>query len=224
MTICVIPARGGSKRVPRKNIRQFFGDPIIRLPIRAALQTRLFDLVIVSTEDDEIGRIAESYGATWLPRSPQNATDRSGTRDVLVEVASQVPGVQYVCEIYATAALVSPSRIREGYDVLRSSCAASTRCVTKDEKPAWHALRVSDGRIGAVWPGWHQRKTQEVGVTYSDAGTCYWFDWSKWDYDDPHRDCAPIIVRPFEAQDLDTIDDVLMAELKYFLSRRSLAG
>jgi N-acylneuraminate cytidylyltransferase len=132
MTVCIIPARGGSQRIPRKNIRLFHGKPIMAYSIETALRSALFDIVAVSTEDEEIGHIAASYGAAWLLRAAPDAEDEVGTQAVMqralltlddakLDSMRYVPPFAYACCIYATAPMLAPETLCRAYEQLRAS-------------------------------------------------------------------------------------------------------
>jgi pseudaminic acid cytidylyltransferase len=120
--VCIIPARGGSIRIPRKNIREFHGKPIIAYSIEAAQATGIFDAIYVSTDDDEIAEVAVQFGAAILRRSPEMSHDSVGTQEVMRDAIRRIIGVEikndYVCCLYATAPMVSVDEIREAYDIL----------------------------------------------------------------------------------------------------------
>lgn len=134
--VCIIPARGGSRRIPRKNERKFHGRPIIYYSIKAAQESQMFSKIIVSTEDDRIGRIAEGYGAVWHLRDAVLSQDEVGTQevaaDVLRKLHAQDDPYQYACCVYATAPLMNVNDLRAGYSLLRYRAFCYSVCGWKD--------------------------------------------------------------------------------------------
>lgn len=128
--IAIIPARGGSRRIPRKNIRMFHGKPIIAYSIEAAWAAGIFDKVIVTTEDEEIGEVASEYGAIWHMRVQELARDEVGTLAVTADVARAYSSAEYVCTIYATAPMLRPADICRGFESLKSYRACHVVSVT----------------------------------------------------------------------------------------------
>ena len=149
-SIAIIPARGGSKRIPRKNIRDFFGKPIIAYSIEAALASGIFDEVMVSTDDEEIAKVAQEYGAK-VPffRSEENSGDMAMTVPVLIEVLQEYEKIgrvyNYLCCIYPCAPFVTAGRLKEGMELLRSSGADSVLPVVRFSYPPQRCLVIRDG-------------------------------------------------------------------------------
>lgn len=218
--ICIIPARGGSKRIPRKNIKLFLGKPIIAYSIEAALESGLFERVIVSTEDKEIGNIAEAYGAE-VPfyRSEANANDFATTMDVLQEVHREVGGDFEVANcLYPTAPFVTTSLLREALALLLKTDVDAVFPVLKYGHPIQRAFSLnSDGLIRMREPDMLAVRTQDLLPYYHDCGMFYayrparvlpqnkiWTD-----------NVAAIEVAENSAHDIDTLADWKIAELKY---------
>ena len=179
MKLAVIPARGGSKRIPRKNIREFCGRPIIGYSIDAALAAGLFDHVAVSTDDEEIAAVAEKLGAkTPFRRPAELADDHTGTQAVVKHAVDwyqregQPPSV--VCCIYATAPFLQARLIIEGHDVLIRSAKDYTFSVTSFAFPIQRALRMTDGgEVQAMWPEHSGTRSQDLEHAYHHAGQFY---------------------------------------------------
>lgn len=221
-TICIIPARGGSKRIPRKNIKDFLGKPIIAYSIEAALNSRLFDEVMVSTDDEEIAAIAKQYGASVpFMRSDATANDVASTKDVLREVLReyQKQGKEFdvLCCLYATAPFVTVENIRKAYEKLGESY-DSAFTVVRYSYPIQRALRITDGCIGLRESQYADVRSQDLEPMYHDAGQFYFskvkdidtFElWTKHTYG---LELSELIV-----QDLDTETDWILAEIKYGL-------
>jgi N-acylneuraminate cytidylyltransferase len=224
-TICIIPARGGSKRIPRKNIKDFLGKPIIAYSIEAALNSRLFDEVMVSTDDEEIAAIAKQYGASVpFMRSDATANDVASTNDVLREVLReyQRQGKEFdvLCCLYATAPFVTVENIRKAYEKLGESY-DSAFTVVRYSYPIQRALRITDGCIGLREPQYADVRSQDMEPMYHDAGQFYFskvkeidtFElWTKHTYG---LELSELIV-----QDLDTETDWILAEIKYGLMHK----
>jgi pseudaminic acid cytidylyltransferase len=177
--VAIITARGGSKRIPRKNIRDFFGKPIISYAIETAISSGLFDEVMVSTDDKEIAEVAEKSGAK-VPffRSPENSNDFAGTLEVLKEVIStyQKNGSNFdeFCCIYPTTPLLTSSKLIEASQLLSLNHFDFVCSVTKFSKPIQRALRMGqDGRVGMIDPSKALVRSQDLEPCFHDAGQFY---------------------------------------------------
>lgn len=178
--ICVIPARGGSKRIPGKNIRLLAGRPLIAHPIRAALASGCFARVVVSTDDPAIAAIAREHGAeTPFMRDASLADDFTGTAEVIVDAIERL-GAQSspcVCCLYPTAPLVRPADLRNSLAKFRASGAYSMNSTTDYDFPPLRAFRISDdGRIAFNWPQYELTRSQDLPRLVHDAGAFYWLD------------------------------------------------
>ena len=223
MKIAVIPARGGSKRIPRKNIRMFCGKPIIAYSIAAAQQTGLFDQVVVSTDDEEIASVAREFGATTpFIRPKEIADDFTGTNAVVKHAVAwfnaQSNDVMHACCLYATAPLVQARFIAEGYEALSRSNAAFAFSVTSYAFPIQRALRITpEGRVDAIYPEHRMTRSQDLEHAYHDAGQFYWGTARAFLEDMPLF--APhsigVILPRHLVQDIDTLEDWERAELMY---------
>ena len=180
MKLAVIPARGGSKRIPRKNIREFCGKPIIAYSIEAALASDLFDHVIVSTDDNEIASVAKELGAeTPFMRPAEIADDHTGTNAVVKHAIQwyqeRSQSISLACCIYATAPFVSPVYLREGHDKLINSDKSFAFSVTSFPFPIQRAIRINrKGEVEAFWPEHINTRSQDLEEGYHDAGQFYW--------------------------------------------------
>jgi pseudaminic acid cytidylyltransferase len=221
--IAVIPARGGSKRIPRKNIRMFCGKPIIAYSIAAAKQTGLFDQVVVSTDDEEIATVARELGATTpFIRPKEIADDFTGTNAVVKHAVTwfnaQSKVVTHACCLYATAPLVQARFITEGYEALARSDAVFAFSVTSYAFPIQRAVRIRpDGRVDAVYPEHRMTRSQDLEHAYHDAGQFYWGTARAFLEDMPlfaPHSIGVILPRHF-VQDIDTPEDWERAELMY---------
>jgi N-acylneuraminate cytidylyltransferase len=223
MIVAVIPARGGSKRIPRKNIKLFAGKPIIAYSILAALETGLFDRVIVSTDDEEIATTAKNYGAEVPFLRPKTlADDFTGTNAVVKHaiqlLLEQDQYFEYVCCIYATAPFVDPLYLNEGFSKLSISKKSFAFSVTSFPYPVQRALRIAkDGSVEALYPENIFKRSQDLEEAYHDAGQFYWGRAKAFLKDKIifSSDSIPIILPRYLVQDIDTLEDWKRAEMMY---------
>ncbi len=220
--VAIIPARGGSKRIPRKNIRPFLGRPIITYSIAAALESGIFEEIMVSTNDDEIAEIARGLGAS-VPflRSAATSDDHSTTAEVINEVllaySEQGRHFDHGCCIYPTAPFVSAQRLTTAYTRLCETGAACLIPVTRFGFPIWRAFRKDGDRIEFIWPDNALRRSQDLEPSFHDAGQFYFFAVPAF-LADPSLvgpDTIGIEVPETEVQDIDNESDWRLAELKY---------
>ncbi len=172
--IALIPARGGSKRLPRKNIMPFMGSPLLHWPIRAAIESEVFERVIVSTEDNEIANVAIDSGAEVVMRSAELATDTATVAQTCINALSVLTGVQDLCCIYATAALLEPSDIVNSYQSYVSKSFDSVMGVAKYDLSPLQALEEIDGRWRLRWPEFRSVQSQNYPLLLCSAGMFYW--------------------------------------------------
>lgn len=222
--LCIIPARGGSKRIPRKNIKNFLGKPIIAYSIEAAIKSGLFSEVMVSTDDIEIAEVAKEYGAS-VPffRSDYNSNDFATTMDVLVEVVDKYKkeGMYFksVCCIYATSPFVSPEILQNSFDVYNKKDFDSLFPVIKYSFPIQRSLSVDDNKITFNYPENANKRSQDLSDSFHDAGQFYWMKES--------LICKGAVlvttntgayeISELQGQDIDNELDWKLAELKYEL-------
>lgn len=220
--LAIIPARGGSKRIPRKNIKDFLGKPIIAYSIEVALECRLFDEVMVSTDDKEIAEIAKEYGAE-VPfiRPKELANDFTGTADVINHALQWLKDngeeYDYVCTIYATAPLLKSKYLVEGYNKLKNSDAANAFSVTSMPFPIQRTFKITaNGRCEMFWPEHLNSRSQDLEEAYQDAGQFYWIKLNKFSKEIMFgKDSIPIILPRYLVQDIDTIEDWQRAKIMY---------
>lgn len=223
MNVAVIPARGGSKRIPRKNIKPFLGKPIIAYSIEAAKDTKIFDLILVSTDDEEIAGVAKSFGANVPFLRPKTlADDFTGTNAVVKHAIEwlQTNGtpVSYVCCIYATAPFVRPAYLMQGYERLVASGKSFAFSVTSFPFPVQRAVRITkDGAVDAFYPEYISVRSQDLEEAYHDAGQFYWGTTGAFLNEEVLFSPAsvPIILPRHLVQDIDTLEDWVRAELMY---------
>jgi|SRR5690554_3626088 len=221
--LCIIPARGGSKRIPRKNIKDFLGKPIIAYSIETALQSGLFDEVMVSTDDEEIAEVAKKYGAK-VPffRSEENSGDYATTADVLLEVIKKYEksGKQFddICCVYPTAPLVSSKHLQEGYRKFKYEERDTVFPVVAYTYPIWRGLLMDgEGKSSMIWPENRNVRSQDLETVYHDAGQWYWVQNQA--FNEQKRlfteNSSSIILSSLEVQDIDLSSDWTIAEIKF---------
>ena len=219
--LCIIPARGGSKRIPRKNVKPFLGKPMLAYSIEVALATGLFDEVMVSTDDEEIAEVARQYGAKVpFMRSAETANDFATTDDVLREVVTNYrelgQSFDNFCCIYATAPMIQPKDIVAAFERLQSSDFTIVYPVVAFSYPIWRCLDMDEnGSMKYHWPEYELSRSQDLPKEYHDTGTFYWHKIEKWMSGDNRT--GGIEVDETTIQDIDTETDWKIAEMKYKL-------
>jgi pseudaminic acid cytidylyltransferase len=224
INICIIPARGGSKRIPRKNIKPFLGKPIIAYSIQAALDSNLFDEVMVSTEDAEIAEIAKYYGAT-VPflRSAKNSDDFATTYDVIEEVIQtyKTQGIEYdnLCCIYSCAPFVTPKILTRAYTQLLKKSFDTVFPIIPYGFPIQRALRKDEEKVSMLLEENLNARSQDLEDTFHDAGQFYWCKTRKLLISKKllTANTGGIEISELDAQDIDTETDWKLAEIKYKL-------
>lgn len=220
--LAIIPARGGSKRIPHKNIKDFLGIPIIAYSIKAALQSGIFEEVMVSTDDKDIAEIALKYGAK-VPfyRSSETSNDFATTMSVIQEVVSEYKNqfkkdFDLVCCIYPTAPLIQVSHLKKGLNLLREKKYDSVFPVVAFGYPVLRGVEITDdGRTQMVWPEYQNSRSQDLKKIYHDAGQWYWMNMLNESIFT--NNSGSIILTEEEVQDIDRITDWRLAEMKYRL-------
>lgn len=218
-SLAIIPARGGSKRIPRKNIKEFMGKPAIWYPIQSAL--RGFDRVVVSTEDEEIRDVALKCGAEVVQRPFGLADDYTTTGVVAAETAKLFPEYNKIGMLYATAVFVTPQMITKAFNEMGEADCIFT--VIKYGHPIQRALRIEDGLLKFNNPEVKNVRTQDLQPMYNDAGMLYIMNRgplieNKNMY---FENMKGLVIEEHEAQDMDTLEDWKLAEIKYELINRS---
>ena len=226
-SIAIIPARGGSKRIPRKNIKPFLSVPIIRYSIDAALQSNCFDEVMVSTDDQEIADFAMTCGAK-IPffRSEKSSNDFASTIDVLEEVIDEYrkngDEFTYLCCIYPTAPFINAEKLRNGMDLLIKTGADCVLPVSRFSYPIQRSLKIEDGKVFMIWPENYPARSQDLMPAYHDCGQFYLLrTQSMLEQKSLYpENTIPIITSSLEVQDIDNEEDWLIAEMKYRLLKK----
>lgn len=221
MKVAVIPARGGSKRIPRKNIREFCGKPMIAWPIIAAQATGLFDRVIVSTDDSEIADVARAWGAEVpFVRPIELSDDYVGTTEVIAHAtrwfSEQGGQISAVCCIYATAPLIQVDDLARGWQALQSGDWAYAFSVAEFSPSIYRAFRQrKEGGVEMLFPEFFTTRSQDLPIALHDAGQFYWGRPSAWTegmkiFD---RHSMPVPIPRWRVQDIDDVDDWVRAEM-----------
>ena len=221
--IAIIPARGGSKRIPNKNIKLFAGQPIISYSIKAAQKTNLFDRIIVSTDSEEIAEVAKFYGAEVpFVRPVELSDDFTLTIPVLLHALSWLKdhayATNYFCCIYATAPFIKSAYIKKGLDLIKNANATVAFSVTTFPYPIFRALKIDKNRhIRMFWPEHENSRSNDLPEAYHDAGQIYWGNTEKFigtkTFFSP--DTIPIVIPRYLVQDIDTPEDWETAEKMY---------
>jgi len=220
--IAIITARGGSKRILRKNIKEFCGKPIISYSIEAAINSGIFDEIMVSTDDTEIEEISIKYGAE-VPffRSAKTSDDHTVTADVIKEVLLEYKKLgnvfDYFCCIYPTAPFITASRLKEAMEVLVSSNAESLLPVVKFSFPPQRCIVINDGRAVMKWPEYINTRSQDLEAFYHDCGQFYAMKVETFLEKNKlvTENTIPFVMSEIEVQDIDTPEDWAIAEIKY---------
>ncbi|PKA67772.1 N-acylneuraminate cytidylyltransferase [Pseudomonas baetica] len=218
--VAIIPARGGSKRIPRKNLALFDGVPMIVRSIRTALDSGLFDQVVVSTDDAEIADVARAHGAQ-VPflRPAELADDFTGTAAVIVHALQRLPSFDYACCVYATAPLLQARYLREGFELLEQHPDQSfTFSVCNFGFPVQRALTLDgQGALTALYPEFRNTRSQDLPEAFQDAGQFYWGRRDAWLRGEVVYSSAslPVILPRHLVQDIDTPEDWKRAEYLY---------
>lgn len=228
MSVAVIPARGGSKRIPRKNVRPFCGKPMIAWSIEAARASACFERILVSTDDEEIASVAVSLGAEAPFRRPAELSDDfAGTGEVMrhavqwLDADGGAPAT--ICCLYATAPFARPDDIRAGFGALQETGADYAVAVTTFSYPVQRALRINQsGRLEMLQPDRYAVRSQDLEETYHDAGQFYWGRAAAWRESRPIllSDAAPVRLPRERVQDVDTAADWSQAELLFELLKQ----
>lgn len=220
--VCIITARGGSKRIPKKNIKEFCGKPIIAYSIEAALESGLFDEVMVSTDSEEIAEVAKRFGAKVpFMRSEETSNDFATTRDVLLEVLSEYEkrGRTFdtmVC-VYPTAPFISAKRLVEANEIFEKKAANRLVPVVRFSFPPQRGYVIEEDELKFKWPEYMSARSQDLEPFYHDAGQFYFYRVSDYLEKDGMQSSKVVSLElsDMEVQDIDNEDDWKIAEFKY---------
>jgi pseudaminic acid cytidylyltransferase len=228
MNVAIIPARGGSKRIPGKNIKNFAGKPIITYSIDTARKCRIFDRIIVSTDCDRVAEVSQRAGAEVpFVRPSELSDDHTPTAPVLEHalrwLESEGCRVKYLCCIYPTAPFVRSEDLIKGYKLLIENNVSSVFSVTKFEFTIFRGLKINDeGFIEMFWPEHELTRSQDLPQAYHDAGQFYWLQTEKFmDTKKLFSERAlPVIIPRYLAQDIDTLEDWETAEILFEICKK----
>jgi len=225
--VAIIPARGGSKRIPKKNIKDFHGKPLIAYSIEVALKSKLFEKVIVSTDDEEIAKVAKECGAE-VPfiRPKELSDDFADSADVIKHALAYLKSIgkeyDYACTIYATAPLMRYKYLLQGYNELQKNDATNAFSATSMPFPIQRTFFLNqDGRCEMFTPQYYESRSQDLVEAYQDAGQFYWTNLHKPAIEMMFsNESIPIILPRYLVQDIDTLEDWRRAEIMYEVINR----
>jgi len=227
-SLAIIPARGGSKRIPRKNIKLFGGEPAIKYSIDAALKAGCFDEVMVSTDDTEIAEISMKLGAK-VPflRSVNTSNDHAGLAEVALEVLAeykkQATEYDNLCLILPTAIFLTPAKISKAYELLINNPEAEAVIpVVRFSYPIQRALQIDNSYLSMIWPENYSKRSQDLKSTYHDAGQFCWIKTGSLLKEKKFfvEKTLPLEIPESEVQDIDTEEDWKVAEIKYKMLKK----
>lgn len=222
--IAIITARGGSKRIPKKNIKEFCGKPMIAYAIEAAIKAEIYDTVMVSTDSEEIAKIAKKYGAE-VPffRSEKASDDYAITADVLIEVLETYKRIgeeyKYMTCIYPTAPFVTAQKLQQAVEILKSQSASLVMPVTAFSYPPLRGYIMQEGKLSMKWPEYYKCRSQDLETIYHDAGQYYCYSVKEFMKSSGiiTEGIVPVVTDEMEVQDIDNETDWKLAEVKYRL-------
>jgi len=214
MNLCIIPARGGSKRIPKKNIKNFCGKPLIAYSIEVAKKSKLFDKIVVSTDSEEIAEVAKQYGVEVQIRPAELSDDYAGSIDVFEYVISKNSGYNYACMIYATAPFLQVKYLKEGLEKLQKNESCFSFSATTYDFPIQRGFEINDNKAKMIYPEFMKTRSQDLPEIYHDGGQFYWKkveckETFKFDGN------LPILIPRYLVQDIDTMEDFIRAENMY---------
>ena len=222
--LALIPARGGSKRIPKKNIKLFCGEPIISYSIKAAIQSGLFDEVMVSTDDAKIAETAQKYGAE-VPffRSTASSGDYATLAEVIDEVLLNYQGLSKsfdeICCVLPTAPFVTAKKLKAGLELMQRKGHSAVFTAKAFDFPIQRALKVDEasGKVAMFWPEHMKTRSQDLPMAYHDVGQFYWLSTPTFlEEKQLYAENSGILIVPeMEAQDIDTEEDWEVALFKY---------
>ncbi|WP_323011595.1 pseudaminic acid cytidylyltransferase [Castellaniella sp.] len=228
MNVAIIPARGGSKRIPYKNIRDFCGKPMIAWSIDSAIRSGLFDHVVVSTEDLKIAEIARNYGADVpFMRPAELSDDFTTTRPIINHAIKQIESIykkpDYVCCLYATAPFATAQDLKDGFDMLVASDCEFVFTIAAFQAPVQRALKIcQNGRVAMFNPEFRTTRSQDLEAAYHDAGQFYWGKTDAFldNLSAFSNHSVPLVLPSYRVQDIDTQEDWIRAEKMFKIMDR----
>ncbi len=217
MNLCIIPARGGSKRIPRKNIKYFCGKPLIAYSIQTAKKSKLFTKIVVSTDDEKIAKISKNLGTEILYRPKNLADDFSSSVDVFEHAINELNknnSFEYACMIYPTAPFLQVEYLKKGLKELKNSNACFSFSATTYDFPIWRGFEIVNGKAKMIFKEFMNTRSQDLKEAYHDAGQFYW---KKLKCSDKFHfnGSIPVLIPRYLVQDIDTMEDFIRAENMY---------
>ena len=227
--IAIIPARGGSKRIPKKNIKNFLGKPVIAYSIEAAIKTNLFERVIVSTDNDAIAKISIKYGAEApFVRPEELSDDFTGTPEVIGHAVKWLENsgekINYVCCIYPAAPLIEKNDILKGFDLIKNRKWEFIMAATNFSYPIFRSFKKSpNGGLEIIFPKHYNSRSQDLPKVYHDAGLFYWAKPDTWkkNFKGYNEKNSIVEIPNYRVQDIDTFDDWKKAEIIYKILKKN---
>ncbi len=214
--VALIPARGGSKRIPNKNIKEFYGKPIIAYSIETAFESNIFDEVYVSTDSSKIASIAKEYGAKIIDRPAELADDYATTKDVVEHALEYLKDYEFLATIYATSPFLKSRYLKEAFNQLKNSNAINAFSVTSMPFPIWRSFKIKDNRCEMFFPEYYNSRSQDLEEAYQDAGAFYFTRIKEKSNNILFgKDSIPIILPRYLVHDIDTVEDWKMAEIMF---------
>ena len=220
MRVAIIPARGGSKRIPRKNIKPFAGIPIIAHTIETARKSGLFDQIFVSTDDIEIAEVSMKYGAAIIDRPASLADDYTGTHDVIKHAVQYLEDTGYqvedVCCMYATAPFIEIEDLKTGLKIIQEGEWKSVVAVTSFSFPIFRAIKhLEEGGVEMLFPEHYKTRSQDLPEMFHDAGQFYWMkkQYCIGEAIGFSKQTEIVVIPHWRVQDIDSIDDWERAEI-----------
>ena len=213
-TLCIIPARGGSKRIQKKNIKLFCGKPLIAYSIETAKKSNLFDKIVVSTDDEEIAKVAQEQKVEVQIRPKNLSDDYASSMEVFDYVVSKNSGFEYACMIYATAPFLEVKYLKEGLEKLKNSKSCYSFGATTYDFSIFRGFEIVDNKAKMFWPENLSKRSQDLPEAYHDVGQFYWKKVDckeKFSFDGN----IPILIPRYLTQDIDTLEDFKRAEILY---------
>lgn len=225
--IAIITARGGSKRIPRKNIKEFCGKPILQYSIEAALKSGIFDEVMVSTDDMEIAETAKAAGAKVpFMRSEKTSNDYATTADVLMEVLEKYKemGTEFkcICCIYPTAPFVTAEKLQKAFSLFKENNASQLTPIVAYSFPPQRCVAIREGTLQMLHPEHRSTRSQDLETYYHDCGQFYFYDTKELIENNGNiiENVVPMVLSELEVQDIDNESDWELAEIKYKMMRK----
>nr|WP_312523696.1 pseudaminic acid cytidylyltransferase [Moraxella sp. CTOTU47724] len=217
MKVCIIPARGGSKRIPRKNIKDFCGKPMLARAIETAKNSQLFEQIIVSTDDGAIADIARHHGATVSRRPAELADDYATTAAVIRHVLQSMPKASHICCLYPCTPLLKSQYLTDSFERWQSSNSLYCFPVLEFESNVLRSLKLSDaGEVSSMFSQHELTRTQDLTQAYFDAGQFYWGSREAWLSEDKiHNHALGYVLPKYSVVDIDDENDWRFAERLY---------